>query len=74
MKFIIGMALGIGAGVAATLLLSNRSEEEGLIHTVQHNVNSALESAKAAASHRERELWREFHERVPNATDGPTVG
>jgi hypothetical protein len=73
MKFLVGMLLGVGAGVAATMLLSNRSEEEGLIHTVQHNVQGVLNSAKAAASQREKELWIEFHERVPSP-DQPTLG
>ena len=73
MKFLIGMILGAGAGVAATLLLSHRSEEEGLLHTVQHNVQGMLESAKAAASQREKELWVEFHERVPSP-DQPALG
>lgn len=65
MKFVVGMLLGVGAGVAATLLLSNHSEEEGLVQTVQQNVQGVLHSAKAAASQREKELWREFHDRVP---------
>ena len=73
MKFVVGVLLGVGAGVAATLLLSQRSEEEGLIQTVQHNVQSALDSAKAAASQREKELWSDFHERVPSP-DQVTLG
>ena len=65
MKFVVGMLLGAGAGVAASLLLRNRSEHEGLGATVQANAQRALESAKAAASQREKELWREYHQRVP---------
>ena len=68
MKFVVGLLVGVGMGVAATLLL-NREEEEDealtLVGTVQTGTKRALESAKAAATQREKELWREFHERVP---------
>jgi len=73
MKFVVGMVLGLGAGIAATLLLANRTEEEGLMHTIQHNVDQILASAKVASSQRQSELWQEFHERVPN-NELPTVG
>lgn len=65
MKFVAGMLLGVGAGVAATLLLRNRNEYDGISATVQANAQRALESAKLAAAAREKELWREYHLRVP---------
>ena len=73
MKFLLGIVLGAGAGVAATILLSNRSEEEGLVQSVQTSAQQALASAKAAIIPREKELRREFHERVPSP-DRPTLG
>ncbi|HEY1015679.1 MAG TPA: YtxH domain-containing protein [Herpetosiphonaceae bacterium] len=73
MKFIIGLLVGAGAGVAATLLLANKSEDEGLAATIQSNVQGVLASAKAAAAKREQELWQEFHERVPSP-EQPLLG
>ncbi len=73
MKFVLGVLVGVGTGVAATLLLSNRSDDESLVASLQHNAQRALSAAKAASSQRERELWREYHERVPNP-DQPVLG
>lgn len=73
MKFILGLLVGAGAGVAATLLLGNKAEDESLAATIQSNVQGVLASAKAAAAHREQELWREFHERVPSP-EQPLLG
>jgi gas vesicle protein len=73
MKFVLGLLVGAGAGVAAALLLANRSEEDSLADTLQTSVQNVLASAKAAAAQREQELWREFHERVP-APEQPLLG
>ncbi|MBP8252269.1 MAG: hypothetical protein KAX40_07875 [Herpetosiphon sp.] len=71
MKFVVGLLLGLGAGAAAAIALSQRDAEEGMIKTVQANMNSALQSAKKAAEYREKELWNEFRDRVP--AENPTT-
>lgn len=72
MKFVFGLVLGIGAGLAASYVLNNRDEEEGALGSLQVSVKGALDSAKAAIAQREKELWTEFHERVP-APDQTTI-
>lgn len=74
MKFVVGLLVGVGAGVAGTLLAAKRNEDAaGLVGTVQSNARRAIEVAKLAASQREKELWREFHDRVPGP-DQPLLG
>ncbi|MBM7843983.1 MULTISPECIES: hypothetical protein [Herpetosiphon] len=72
MKFVFGLIVGVGAGLAASFVLANRDEEEGALGSLQVNVKSAIASAKAAVVQREKELWTEFHERVP-APDQTTI-
>ena len=74
MKFLLGMLVGVGTGVAATLLLTQESDDQPeLVAQIQSTTQRALTAAKSAANIREVQLWREFHERVPNP-DQPVLG